>query len=176
MAGRISKYSLAKHRKRPYHKCARVKIRRKYMAITETLEAYKTLIESLPSKPIVVFYSFQPGEDPFRNVPLQGDQSCVLLTCGGGPIVPDAPRMVCDAVFAAFIICRSDQDTKGVSRRAMDLGVELSRSLKNYRGNPRRNPNLPKIHSFEEALPGFKSSNNNFSVWQLAWTHWVAFE
>ena len=90
-------------------------------------------------------------------------------------MVADAPRMVCDAVFGAFIISKADQDTKGVSRKAMDLGVELSRALKGYRGNPRRNPNTPKLASFEELFSG-KSTNNYFSAWQLAWTHWIAFD
>lgn len=146
------------------------------MAITETLEAYKTLIESLPSKPKVDLFSGKVADETLKNISLQGDQCYVLLACGGGPIVSDAPKMVCDAVFGAFIISRADIDTKGVSRKAMDFGVELSKALKTYRGSPKRNPNLPKIASFEELLSGFKSSNNNFSAWQLAWTHWVSFD
>ena len=146
------------------------------MAITETLEAYKTLIESLPSKPKVDLFSGKLADEALGKINLEGNQCHVLLACGGGPIVSDAPKMICDAVFGAFIISRADQDTKGVSRGAMNLGVELSRALKTYRGNPRRNPNTPKIASFEELLSGFKASNNNFSAWQLAWTHWVAFD
>lgn len=145
------------------------------MAITETLEAYKTLIENLPSKPKVDLFSGEMAEDALKGIPAEGGQCYVLLACGGGPVVADAPRMVCDAVFGAFIISKADQDTKGVSRKAMDLGVELSRALKGYRGNPRRNPNAPKIASFEELFSG-KATNNYFSAWQLAWTHWVAFD
>jgi hypothetical protein len=145
------------------------------MAITETLEAYKTLIENLPSKPKVALFSGEMDGKELSSITLEGSQCYVLLACGGGPLISDAPKMVCDAVFGAFIVSKADQDTKGVSRKAMDFGVELSKALKAYRGNPRRNPNLPKIASFEELFAG-KPSNNNFSAWQLSWTHWVAFD
>lgn len=146
------------------------------MAITETLEAYKALIESLPSKPKVDLFSGKLADETLKNISLQGDQCYVLLACGGGPIIADTPKMYCDAIFGAFIISRADQDTKGVSRRAMSLGVDISKVLKKYRGVTSNNPNLPKIQSFEELLSGFKASNNNFSAWQLAWTHYVAFD
>ncbi|GEM_PF-3959784 len=57
----------------------------------------------------------------------------------------------------------------------MDLGIEISNALAVHRGNPKINPNLPQIVSFEELLSGFESANNNHSAWQLAWTHWIYF-
>lgn len=144
------------------------------MSITQTLEEYKALIESLPSKPKVDLFSGTVVEDTLKNITLDGKQCYVLLACGGGPIVSEKPALVCDAVFGAFIISRSDQDTKGVSRQAMNMGVEISRLLKKYRGNSGSTPNLPKIQSFEELLSGFKG--NGFSAWQLSWTHFVSFD
>ncbi|WP_312299131.1 hypothetical protein [Stutzerimonas nitrititolerans] len=145
------------------------------MSITQTLEDYKTLIESLPSKPKVDLFSGTVADKTLKNITLDGGRPSVLLACGGGPIVSKGPKLVCDAVFGAFIICRSDQDTKGVSRAAMDLGIEISNALAVHRGNPKINPNLPQIVSFEELLSGFESANNNHSAWQLAWTHWIYF-
>ncbi|MCK2116528.1 hypothetical protein MYW52_13550 [Pseudomonas juntendi] len=144
------------------------------MSITQTLEDYKALIESLPSKPKVDLFSGTVVEDTLKNITLDGKQCYVLLACGGGPFVSEKPALVCDAVFGAFIIARSDPDTKGVSRQAMSMGVEISRLLKKYRGISAGNPNLPKILSFEELLSGFKG--NNFSAWQLSWTHFVSFD
>ncbi|MEW5608636.1 MULTISPECIES: hypothetical protein [Pseudomonas] len=144
------------------------------MSITQTLEDYKALIESLPSKPKVDLFSGSVVEDTLKNITLDGKQCYVLLACGGGPIISERPVMVCDAVFGAFVIARSDHDTKGVSRQAMNMGVEISRLLKKYRGSSAGNPNLPKIQSFEELLSGFKG--NNFSAWQLSWTHFVSFD
>lgn len=144
------------------------------MSLTQTLQNYKALIETLPSKPKVDLFSGTVAEETLDKVTLDGDQCYVLLACGGGPMVHEKPGMICDAVFGAFIIARADQDTKGVSRQAMNVGVEISKLLKKYRGEPTLNPGLPKIQSFEELLSGFKGKN--FSAWQLAWTHWVSFD
>lgn len=145
------------------------------MSLTQALENYKTLIESLPSKPMVHLFSGSVAEKTIKSITLDGSRPSVLLGCGGGPITSASP-LICDAVFGAFIICRTDQDTKGVSRAAMDLGVEISKVISSYRGDPTINANLPQIVSFEELLSGFDSATNNHSAWQLAWTHWVKFK
>lgn len=146
------------------------------MAITETLEAYKTLIENLPSKPVVRLFEGVIENDKLGNLQMSSDRCYVLVSYGGGDFITDGPRLVCDSNFGAFIIAGCDQDTYGVSRKALKLVHELVIALKTYRGSSRNTLSLPKINGLQPATTGFKSSNNNFGSYLLTWTHWVGFD
>lgn len=142
------------------------------MSFSQALQNYKTLIEALPSKPVVHFLSGSVDTKTIGKITLDGSRPTVLLGCGGGPVVRKNP-LVFDVIYGAFVVCRADQDTKGLSRAAMDLSVEICKALVNYRGDPKLNPNLPSIESIEEVVGGFNAETNNHSAWQIAWTHYV---
>ncbi|MGJ3439991.1 hypothetical protein AAZU54_08335 [Pseudomonas sp. Je.1.5.c] len=141
------------------------------MNITEHLEACKALIEQLPSQPKVQLFSGTLTAENIKDLSLDGQRCYVLLGCGGGPIPPKKERMglECDAVFGAFVVAKSDPDTKGVSRQAMTTANEILIAFDNYRGNIKTNPNLPELQLIEELFSGMKG-NTNFSAWQVVWT------
>ncbi|WP_157383957.1 hypothetical protein [Pseudomonas asplenii] len=144
------------------------------MSFSQALQNYKTLIENLPSKPAVHLLSGEVDAKTIGKITLDGSRPTVLLRCGGGPMVMKNP-LVCDVIFGAFVVGRADQDTKGMSRAAMELSVDICKALVNYRGDPRLNPNLPNVESVEEVLSGFNSEANNHSAWLIVWTHYLKF-
>lgn len=141
------------------------------MNITEHLEACKSLIEQLPSQPRVQLFSGTLAADSIKDFPLDGQRCYVYLGCGGGPIPLKKDRMglECDAVFGAFVVAKSDNDTKGLSRQAMTTANDIAMVIDNYRGNIKTNPKLPELQSIEELFSGMKEKTN-FSAWQVVWT------
>lgn len=145
------------------------------MNITDHLEACKALIEQLPSQPRVQLFSGTLAAENIKDLSLDGQRCYVLLGCGGGPIPLKKDRMglECDAVFGAFVLAKSDNDTKGLSRQAMITANDIAMTIDNYRGNIKINPKLPELQSIEELFSGMKG-NTNFSAWQVVWTQRIS--
>ena len=145
------------------------------MSITEHLEACKALIEQLPSQPKVQLFSGILAVETLDKLSLDGQRCYVLLGCGGGPIplMKDRMGLECDAVFGAFVLAKSDNDTKGLSRQAMTTTNDIALAIESYRGNFKTNPKLPELQSIEELFSGMKG-NTNFSAWQVVWTQRIS--
>ncbi|MEG0323804.1 MAG: hypothetical protein RR619_07390 [Raoultibacter sp.] len=141
------------------------------MNITSHLENIKSLLESLPSKPIIKLFSGTFADTDLKNIQLDGQRPYILLACAGGPIPERSKRfkLEVDAVFGAFVIGKTDPDTRGVSRVASDTAVEIAHILEKYRGDQTANAKLPELQSIEELFSGEKSGTN-FSAWSVLWT------
>ncbi|KJZ67249.1 hypothetical protein [Pseudomonas fluorescens] len=143
------------------------------MNLTQHLEDLKAEIEKIESKPKVELFSGTLSDETLKSIKLDGGKSYVLLGCAGGPIPEKRIRLEVDAVYGAFVIAKSDQDTKGLSRQAMNVANEIAVLIDKYRGNTKTNTNLPMLQSIEELFSGLKNGSN-FSAWQVIWTQRVA--
>lgn len=141
------------------------------MKIITHLEVIKTLLESLPSKPIIKLFSGTFADTDLKNLQLDGQRPYVLLACAGGPIPEKTKRvkLEVDAVFGAFVIGKTDPETRGVSRVASDTAVDVANLIEKYRGDQATNSKLPELQSIEELFSGEKSGTN-FSAWSVLWT------
>ncbi|MNP34878.1 hypothetical protein D3C76_1281850 [compost metagenome] len=141
------------------------------MNITSHLEDIKALLEGLPSKPIIKLFSGTFADTDLKNLQLDGQRPYILLACAGGPIPEKAKRvkLEVDAVFGAFVIGKTDPDTRGVSRVASDTAVEIATMIEKYSGDRAANTRLPELQSIEELFSGDKSGTN-FSAWSVLWT------
>ncbi|MGG5290014.1 hypothetical protein [Pseudomonas shirazensis] len=141
------------------------------MNLTEHLEACKSLIEQLPSQPKVELFAGTLSIESLEKLTLDGQKCYVYLGCPGGPIPPKKDRinLECEAVFGAFVVAKADNDTKGLSRKAMSTANEIASAIDNFYGNPQTNPKLPELQSIEELFSGF-GNKISFSAWQVVWT------
>ncbi len=141
------------------------------MNITSHLESIKSLLEGLPSKPVIKLFSGTFADTDLKNLQLDGQRPYILLACAGGPIPEKSKRvkLEVDAVFGAFVVGKTDPDTRGVSRVASDTAVDIASVLEKYRGEQTANSKLPELQSIEELFSGEKSGTN-FSAWSVLWT------
>ena len=141
------------------------------MKIITHLEIIKTLLESLPSKPIIKLFSGTFVDTDLKNLQLDGQRPYILLACAGGPIPEKTKRvkLEVDAVFGAFVIGKTDPETRGVSRVTSDTAVDVANLIEKYRGDKATNSKLPELQSIEELFSGEKSGTN-FSAWSVLWT------
>jgi len=141
------------------------------MNLLDHLEACKTLIEQLPSKPEVELYSGELDNESLKGLNLDGQKCYVFLGCPGGPIPPRKERLKleCDGIFGACVVARIDKDTKGISRQAMRTVNDIANAIDNFRGNSKTNSKLPELQYMEELFSGLKSKTN-FSAWHVVWT------
>lgn len=141
------------------------------MNIVDHVEACKTLIEQIPSQPKVKLFSGTLTADKIKDLNLDGQTCYVLLGCIGGPVPLKKDRMglECDAVLGAFVIAKSDNDTKGLSRQAMRTANDIALAIDNFRGNIKTNPKLPELQLIEEMFSGMEG-RTNFAAWQVVWT------
>ncbi|MDD2005093.1 hypothetical protein [Pseudomonas putida] len=141
------------------------------MNITSHLENIKSLLEGLPSKPVIKLFSGTFADTDLKNLQLDGQRPYILLACAGGPIPEKSKRvkLEVDAVFGAFVVGKTDPDTRGVSRVASDTAVDIASVLEKYRGEQTANSKLPELQSIEELFSGEKSGTN-FSAWSVLWT------
>lgn len=141
------------------------------MNLIEHLEACKSLIEQLQSQPKVELFSGELTVEALDKLSLDGQRCYVFLGCPGGPIPPRAERinLECEAVFGAFVLAKTDKDTKGVSRQAMTVANEIANAIDNFYGNPSTNPKLPELQSIEELFSGLMN-NKSVSAWRVVWT------
>lgn len=141
------------------------------MKITTHLENVKILLEGLPSKPIIKLFSGTFADTDLKNIQLDGQRPYILLACAGGPIPEKAKRvkLEVDAVFGAFVIGKTDPNTRGLSRVASDTAVDVANLIEKYRGDQATNSKLPELQSIEELFSG-ERSGTNFSAWSVLWT------
>jgi hypothetical protein len=139
--------------------------------ITTHLENVKILLEGLPSKPIIKLFSGTFADTDLKNIQLDGQRPYILLACAGGPIPEKAKRvkLEVDAVFGAFVIGKTDPNTRGLSRVASDTAVDVANLIEKYRGDQATNSKLPELQSIEELFSG-ERSGTNFSAWSVLWT------
>ncbi|WP_243055356.1 hypothetical protein [Pseudomonas sp. BP01] len=140
------------------------------MNITSHLENVKSLLEGLPSKPIIKLFSGTFADTDLKNLQLDGQRPYILLACAGGPIPEKSKRikLEVDAVFGAFVIGKTDPSTRGVSRVASDTAVEIAKLIEKYRASSDSNTKLPELQSIEELFSGEKSGNS-YSAWSVLW-------
>lgn len=141
------------------------------MNLIEHLETCKSLIEQLPSQPKVELFSGTLSVEALEKLSLDGQRCYVFLGGPGGPIPPRSERinLECEAVFGAFVLAKTDKDTKGVSRQAMTTANEIAVAIDNSYGNPSTNLKLPELQSIEELFSGLMN-NKSVSAWHVVWT------
>lgn len=141
------------------------------MKISDHLEQVKQLIEALPSKPAIKFFSGELVIEDLKDIKIDGKRPYILLSCGGGDIPTKDKRvkLEVDALFGAWVIGKTDPTTHGMSTIAADTAVEVAKIIENYRGDIKTNPKLPVLQSIKESFNGQKG-NTNFSAWSVIWT------
>lgn len=141
------------------------------MNITSHLESVKNLLGGLPSKPNIKLFSSTFSDNDLKSLKLDGQRPYILLACGGGDIPEKAKRvkLEVDAFFCAFVVGKTDPDTRGVSRIASDTAVEVANMIEKYRGDQAVNTKPPELKSIEELFSGEKSGAS-FSAWTVTWT------
>lgn len=141
------------------------------MNITSHLEHVKSLLESLPSKPVIKLFSGTFVDSTLKNLQLDGQRPYILLACGGGEVPEKAKRvkLEVDASFAAFVLGKIDPSTRGVSRVASDTAVEVAKLIEQYRSDSTTNIKLPELQSIQELFSG-ETNGSSYSAWIVVWS------